>query len=799
MRHSIVVSLLAASVAAPSLWAAEASVKFDLPAAPLASTLLRIGQQSGRQVLFQESQVAGREAPAVHGQFTAEQAIDQALSGSALKSRLTASGALSIEPRLDDSLALPDSTIRANQLDPYAPVQGYVAQRSQVGTKTDTPINEVPQSISVITRDEMDQRGVQDINAALAYTPGIRAIDYIGGQGAPDLYMRGFRAFNLFGVYQDGLRSGFNQYDTDFETFALDRLDVIRGPASVLYGQMAPGGMVNLTSKRPQQTPIRHVEVQGGSYDRQQFGLDLGDQLDEAGTLFGRVVMLQRDSGTQVDHSPNDRTYIAPSLTWMPDENNTLTVLASYNKTRKGGSEQSFPIEGTVVDSPNGHIDSDVFLGYPGLSYYHVENTSLGYSFEHRFNDQWKYQQNARYMHAHVDYISNGAGGSTVLPNSQLTDGRYYTITVQDRPKTSDTLLFDNSLQGSFSTGPIGHTVLVGVDYAHYDASETRRNGSVSNRIDVFNPSYGGGTVTWRPYLQRDTESTMSQVGLYTQDQMALDRWRLTVGLRKDWLNDREKGVYNFTGTPIDSNTVQNDHKLTGRAGLAYLFDNGITPYASYSTSFQPNTDTDASGGFLEPTEGEQYEVGVKYQPSGQDSFITLSLFDLTQKNVTDQNSDGEVTQTGKVRSRGIELEGKASLSDELNLAGSYAYNDAEILEDANYKGNTPRSVARNTASLWLDYTLHDGALNGLGLGVGQRYVGSSYNIQNTVKVPHYTLTDATVRYDLGKLSADMAGTRVSLTATNLFDKHYFTPGFYENTVFYGNRRNLVATLSYDW
>ena len=233
--------------------------------------------------------------------------------------------------------------------------------------------------------------------------------------------------------------------------------------------------------------------------------------------------------------------------------------------------------------------------------------------------------------------------------------------------------------------------------------------------------------------------------------------------------------------------------------GLAYLFDNGITPYASYSTSFQPNTDTDASGNFLQPTEGEQYELGIKYQPPGYNSFVTVSAFDLTQKNVTDQAADGNVTQSGKVCSRGLELEAKASLSDNLNLLGSYAYTDAEITEDATYKGNVPRSTPRNTASAWLDYTLASGPLEGLGIGVGQRYVGSSYNIQNTVKVPQYTLTDASVRYDLGKLGASLKGTRLQVTATNLFDKHYFTPGFYENTVFYGTRRNVIATLSYDW
>ena len=779
--------------------AAESVQRYAIAAGSLKDALNQFGHQANLMLAYPAAQTSGLSTPGLQGTYSVEQGLAALLQGSGLQAVRLSNGSYTLQPAPEGKLTLPVSTINGrseqNALDPLP--QSYVATHSSIGTKTDTPINEVPQAISVITRGEMDQRGVQDFNSALAYTPGIRAIDYIGGQGAPDIYMRGFRSFNLFGIYQDGLRSGFNQYDTDFDTFALDRIDVIKGPASVLYGQMAPGGMVNLTSKRPQDTPIHHIEVQGGMYDRQQVGLDLGGRLTENGSLLGRVVVMNRESGTQVDHSPDDRTYIAPSLTWKPDDANTLTVLASYNKTKKGGSEQSVPIEGTVVANPLGHINSKVFYGDPKLAHYIVEDTSIGYAFEHLFNDDWKYQQNARYMHANVDFTSEGADGYTTLPNSQLDDDhRTYTYSVQRRPKNTDTYLFDNNVQGKFATGPVQHTVIAGVDYAYYRSHETRRNGSDST-IDVFDPVYTGHDVVYDDFLQRDTSTKLNQLGVYLQDQLALDNWRLTLGGRNDWLDDKEVGTYNYTGTPLLSDTRQKDHKFTGRAGVAYLFDNGLTPYASYSTSFQPNTDTDDAGNFLAPTTGKQYEVGVKYQPPGVESFVTVSAFDLTQQNVTDQNINGEVSQTGEVRSRGIEVEAKASLTGNLNLAGSYAYNNAEISEDYRYKGNTPRSVPRNTASLWLDYTIASGPLEGLGMGAGQRYVGSSYNIQNTVKTPQYMLTDASLRYDLSPLG--LAGTKVSLTATNLFDKHYFTPGFYENTVFYGNRRNVIATLSYDW
>lgn len=784
-----------AATTSPMLFAAEVQ-HYSIAPGTLGQALSSFAASAGINLAIDPALVQGRKSAGLEGDFALQSGFARLLSGSGLRADSEGDGVyvLARIPQGDASLELDPIQVQGltpNEETGDGPVHGYVAKRTTIGTKTDTPINEIPQTISVITRDEMDQRGVQDFNSAVAYTPGIRVLDYAGGQGAPDIFMRGFRAFNLFGIYQDGLRTGFNQYDTNFETFGLERIDVVKGPASVLFGQMAPGGVVNMTSKRPQETPIHHIEVQGGSFDRQQFGLDVNDQLSSDGTLFGRVVMIQRDSGTQVDHSPDDRTYIAPSLTWKPDDANTLTVLASYNKSKTGGSEQSFPAIGTVLKSPFGHIASDTYLGWKG-SYYQVETTSVGSIYEHLFDNGWTFRQNLRYMHSNVGFL---ASGPDVVLND---DGRTQDVGLQNRPKSSNTFMVDNNLQGTFNTGPLQHTWLTGVDYSHYNAEETRRNGDPDpefEMLDVNTPVYGGGAIWYDP-LQRDTRTKMQQVGVYVQDQIKLDRWALTIGGREDWATDREKGIY-FGTENVD--TEQRDHKFTGRIGLAYLFDNGITPYASYSTSFQPNPDTDISGALFKPTEGKQYEIGVKYQPPGYNSSVTVSAFDLTQKNVTtaDPVNTGFSVQSGEVRSRGMEIEGKASLSHNLNMIASYAYTDAEITQDSNFQGNTPRAIPRNTAGVWLDYTLDSGVFDGLGAGVGQRYVGSSYNIQNTVKVPHYTLTDASLRYDLGKVG--LTGTKVSVTGNNLFDKHYFEPGFYADSVLYGNRRNVIATLSYDW
>lgn len=786
---------------APALaGAADSTRHYEIAAGNLRDALNQFGHQANLLMSYPAQQTAGIQSQGLNGDYSVEQGLALLLSGSGLQAVRLSNGSYTLQAAPEGSMSLPVSSISGTaEQSTTQPIDGIVANRSSVGTKTNTAINEVPQSISVVTRDEMDKRGVQDFNAAVAYTPGIRAIDYVGGQGAPDIYMRGFRSFNLFGIYKDGLRSGFNQYDTDFETFALERIDVIKGPASVLYGQMAPGGMVNLTSKRPTDESIHEVQIQGGSHDRRQMAIDLGGPLDDEGKLTYRFVALQRDSGTQVDHSPDDRTYVAPSLTWKPDDDTRFTVLASYMKSRKGGAEQSFPVNGTLNGIALGHVPSSTYLGDPHVSHYDVENTSLGYIFNRQLSDNWQFEQNARYMESDVDYISNGARN-----NAQLgSDGRTYTFGYQKRPKKTDTFLLDNNLQGQFDTGPVSHQVLFGLDYGHYSGRESRR-GSNNQTVDIFDPVYNANVV-WNAAKSTDGKSVVVQKGLYFQDQLKLDNWRLTLGGRQDWLESRE---YSYLGS--GSRGVQNDHKFTGRAGLAYLFDNGITPYVSYSTSFQPTSGTAQDGSTFKPTEGEQYELGIKYQPPGYNGFITASVYDLTQKNVTttDPTNSSFQVQTGEQRSRGFELEGKAELARGLDLIASYTYTDAEVTE-ANtvgsgataysLKGNRPIAVARNTGALWLDYSIESGPLEGLGMGVGQRYVGSSYNAKNTVKVPGYSLTDASLRYDLGRLDASLEGTSVDLNLSNLFDKTYFTPGFYENSVFYGTRRTVIGSLTYKW
>lgn len=665
-----------------------------------------------------------------------------------------------------------------------------------VGTKTATSVEEVPQSVSVISRQELDQRGVQDFNGAVAYTPGIRVVDYPGGQGAPDIYLRGFRTINFLGLYKDGLRGGFNNYDALVEPYGVESVEVLRGPASVLYGQGQPGGLVNLTSKRPTEMPQHEIQLQGGNFDRFQGALDFSGPLDDKGQWLYRLTALGRSSGTQVWNSADDRTYVAPAFTWRPSEDTSLTVLASYLYNKAGGSEQSFPYYGTVGPNRNGRIKRDLFLGEADFNSAEIENTSVGYQFDHRFNEMFKFTSNFRYMHTSSDYELTYADDVDAFGRDSDTVGRV----AQARNQSSDQILADNNLEMRFDTGPLEHTMLLGVDYGTYKRNETRNAGMMSP-LNLYRPRYNG-QITWLPRPVVNASYQLEQTGIYFQDQIRLDDWVLTGGLRQDWTtsitNNRLAG----------RKTTQDDDALTGRIGLLYTFDFGLSPYFSYSTSFVPSVGSlRADGEPFKPTEGEQYEAGVKYQPPGLNSYVTLAFFDITQTNVLtpDPKNTGYYVQSGEVRSRGVELEGKANLMDGLDLILSYTYTDAEVTKDnpdaagVSRKGNRMPTVPEHMASGWLDYTVQSGSLKGLGLGAGVRYVGPSYDATNEFKTDGYTLVDAAIRYDLGNADPRLQGATIAINAANLFDTRYYTPGFSPGLVFAGNERTVYGTLTYRW
>ncbi len=794
-----------AQAAAPPAAAQVAgqSYAFSIAAQPLPDALVRFSSTTGIDIVFNGAVPARIRSPGVTGTLSADAALTRLLSGSGLSWRFSGEKTVTlIGPSQTGGIGGDGST----ELAPIvvsgtaSQANGIVAKGSRIATKTDTPILEVPQTVNVVTRKEMDARGVADFNAAVAYTPGLRAIDYPGGQGMPDLYMRGFRAIGQYANYRDGIRGGFNAYDNDIEMYGLERLDVLKGPSSVLFGQSTPGGLINATSKRPTEAPYREVQVEYGSFGRKQVAADFGGPVSGDDAFLYRFTALLRDSGMQIDHSPDDALYIAPAFTWKPDEGTSFTLLASHHRVEKGGAEQSLPMDNTIFD--NGpRIPSSLYLGIPGVTEWNTVNTSVGYEFKHEFDGGWTFNQNLRYSHAEVDYTS---GWIWDWPTA-LYDDHYARIGAQKRPKTTDSFLVDNNIGGTVDLGPTEHNLLFGLDYGYYKGHERRTNSTSYVTVDIFDPVYDASGLTFGDPWADETLS-QSQLGLYAQDQIKIDNWIVSLAGRYDWVETR---VENHLA---DSSDDVRDHAFTGRIGIGYLFDNGIAPYVSYSTSFQPETGTDFQGRAFKPTTGEQWEAGVKYQPLDWNGMITASVFQITQQNVTtaDPLNPGYQVQEGEVRSRGFEVEAKAELSDAWALTAAYSYTDARVTEDnpdstgISKVGTRMAAVPYHQASLWLDYAFQQEAFAGLTIGGGLRYVGSSMAVMDTstgsqVKVAGYTLLDAALTYDFGARTPDLDGLKLTLSGTNLTDEKYFTPGFYSDTVLFGNRRAVKANLSYTW
>lgn len=807
----IAVTATPVSVQAQSKTSRQATAIFNIPAQDLGSALTLFSDRAGLRLLLPSSVVGGKRSASVSGTLTREQALERLLGGTGLTYRFPDANTVTIvDPLATSSAGVDDGStvLETISVDGAANgTAGIVATRSSSGTKTDTPLLEVPQTVNVVTRKEMTDRGVTDLNAAVAYTPGIRAKDHPGVQGMADVVIRGFYDVNA-SFYRDGLRSSFNRYDMDVEPFAFERMDILKGPSSVLYGKIQPGGLVNMTSKRPTDIATHEIQAEYGSHDRKQVAIDAGGPLLEDGTLLYRMVGIWRDSDTQVSDSPDDALYIAPALTWAPTDATSFTILGSYQKRENGGGEQEFPLLGTVIDNDI-RIPSSLNLGVPGQNYYKAENTSIGYELKHEFDSGWKLSQNARFTYNDLDFVPSF---SYDFP-SEFFGGRYIRVMSQKNPRTSYDFLIDTNISGTADVGVLENNIVLGVDYSYAVEKDMRTNSTNFISLDVLKPSYGGFEFLYGGLPNAQTKTRLNQLGVYAQDQMKWESWVLTIGGRYDWANSAAESYESRTvWGGVDTMEKTRDRAFTGRVGLGYLFDNGIAPYVSYATSFDPTTGTDFAGQPNDPKTGEQWEAGVKYQPTEWNGFFSASIYQITQQNVltADPLHFGYSVQQGGVRSRGFELEAKTELNDGLSLTAGYAYTDARVTEDnpnasgLSKVGLRSEAVPYHQASVWLDYAFQEEKLEGLRVGGGVRYVSSSRGVPDSAtavqsKVPGYALLDASVSYDFGVKNADLKGLSLLVSGTNLTDERYFTPGYTTGGVFFGNRRAVNATLSYKW
>ncbi|WP_321818580.1 MULTISPECIES: TonB-dependent siderophore receptor [unclassified Paraburkholderia] len=664
------------------------------------------------------------------------------------------------------------------------PVVGYVAKRSEAGTKSDTPIIKVPQAISVVTRDQMDVQNAQSVAQALRYTSGINPEQRGTNTDSLEyLYARGF----LVDEYWNGLRTpgpngGFGYNVTSFDPYMFERIELLHGPASVLYGQGSPGGTVNLVSKMPTDTPYHEVGFQTGSYGRLQGFFDLSGPVDKNGTVLYRLTADGFNTGTQTGYVNQQRFSIAPTLQFRPSKDTTFTIFANYQTDPEAGIYNSVPYTWTSRSE---------YPGEPTWDSFRKTQESIGYQLEHRFNDVWSFKQSYRFLRntQTIQYVGNdgfNTGTDTLARTAYLNYGSLNSHTV------------DNQLNAKFTTGPMKHNVTVGVDYQNMQFDHYfYGNLSSTPGLEESNPIYGQ-TIPYPNFMFSTSNATsIKQLGAYVQDQIDIGKWSFLLGAREDW-TDEDQTSYK-TGVT----TTQFNRAFTWRAGGVYQFDSGIAPYASYSRSFQPQVGSSYSGAAFAPMTSEQYEVGVKLQPKGYNSFVTVSAFHLTENNVatSDPLHSGFSVLTGQVRSQGFEVEGHASLTNNLQLIASYTYtNLLNTKSNSSNLGKVPVGIPRNTASLWADYTVSAGPLAGVLFGGGVRYIGGSYgDTTNTFMTSSATLVDLSLRYDLGRRFTSMQGWTTWLNVSNLLDRKYFASCTSANYCYWGQGRLLMAGAKYQW
>lgn len=781
-------SLMAAVPGNAQAQTSQSSPHYDIAPGPLDQALNQFAAKAGILLTIDASLTAGKRSTGLQGPSSVVNGLQHLLKGSGLEAVQGNKGwQLRPAPKAEpvstgaaEETTLAAVTVRADaeRENAWGPVKGYVAKRSATGTKTDTAIIETPQSISVQGREELDDRGVTSLSDAARYVPGMQTEQYGGDPtGFTWFGLRGFADSYNF-LYVDGLRAPSDAYSVRrFDSFAAERIEVLRGPASVLYGQGDAGGIVNIVSKRPHADSPQTLEVQAGNR-LQSIATDLSGALNEDKTINWRLVGSQTNVEDEDRYPGHDRPstkrfYLAPSISWNLTPDTSLVLLGSM-LDQKGPTN---PFEYVGADLKR----TGVLAGSPNFNRHNQRQWEFGYQFEHRLNGDWSIRQNMRTASTRVEMNALYGYNSDIDPvTGEIGQNAY---AQQEKMQYS---ALDTQLVGSVDFAGIHHTVVTGIDLLSSRFTQVRYR-DTGPGLNILLPPLGqySQAVSLPTTLWNNYETKQRQIGLYAQNQMRIDRWLLTLGGRLDYADSDTTDYLEKTSSSVK------DNAFSGRMGVNYVMPNGLVPYASYTESFLPQSGRDINGTPFVPTRGNQFEVGIKYQPTNTSLLLTAAIFDLRKTNVptTDPNNPDYQRQTGEIRSRGLELEAKAALTRQIKLSGQFTYNDIVVTQsnDGNV-GKHPVNAPKMMASMWIDYALANTA-PGVSVGLGARHVGKRFSDDsNTGVTPGYTLLDAAVRYDAGPW-------RFALNVSNLMDKEYvatYAYGYYR-----GIARVATASLRY--
>ncbi|MGQ7286412.1 TonB-dependent siderophore receptor [Vreelandella venusta] len=739
---------------------------YNIEPGPLGSVLSQFASHAGVVLSFSAYLTDELHSAGLNGRYSVDEGFAQLLQGSGLKvvkrgpADYVMEQAASAENMVLDTVEVVGSRIDSD---------GYLAYSTSAGSKTDAPLIELAQSVSVVTEEQLRDRQPLSVEQAVAYTAGVR-VEGSGMDPRFDLIsVRGFTTV-YHGDFLDGLRQPNSGWLSYYSTvpYNLERIEVVKGPDSMRYGQLSPGGLVNRVSKRPQADATQEVQLQVGSHDHLQGQFDVGG--DIGSDVQYRLVGVMRDAQTDIEQVDNDVTLIAPTLHWQMSDSTDITFITQYQERQTSASPRPYQDGDNLTHFWAGDEDYDKL---------DQQQWALGYEFNHRWSDQLQLQQNVRYgqVDATNQYLSAGSLDGTTLSRSSV--GLY---------EEMESLSTDTRLMATLDQGAVEHQVMLGVDYSYIENDVIYAGGSAPS-IDIDNPDYSQPVARPSNVWTNDSGKNHRR-GLYLQDQIKLDNWRLTAGLRRDWARDETHN--NLTGATSESRDEQN----TWRFGALYAFDSGLSPYFSYAQSFLPESGTDSSGNDFDPTEGEQFELGVKYQPAGSNAMLTAAIYQIDETNRKTSDLDNPMfqIQTGEVRTRGLELEAVGNVTDNLRMTASYNYNRSEITADNDgNEGSDLANTPRHLASLWVDYRVP--ALERLHLSGGVRYTGSEYiDNANSNKNAGYSLIDMAAHYDF---AGSLQGVRASLNATNVTDEeHISCEGIY---CYRGAGRSLIGSVAYRW
>ncbi|HDM8196095.1 TPA: TonB-dependent siderophore receptor [Vibrio harveyi] len=662
-------------------------------------------------------------------------------------------------------------------------------------TKTSLEPEETPQAITIITKDEMDLRGVSTVSEALRYSSGVNT--ELRGGAVTRLDLFNIRGFINYTNFYDGLPLLFNGWNLQpqIDAAAVEQVEVFKGPTSVLYGNIPPGGMVNIIAKTPQSEPANTVSVSTGTNSLKEVNFDTTGQIGDSNVNY-RIVGMAKQRDGQAETSEDERYLIAPSFDWQATDNTLVNVNVYYQNDPSAGIYTTVPAAGSALDNPLGSLSPDTYLGDKNWNTYEREVLMVGYKILHDFNNNWQFLQNARYMTAD-SYQENTYNSPLAADNRTIGRNAYLT----DEDSTS--FVIDNQLSGYVAHGNFEHNLLLGLDYQYLD-SDVKYKDTLGYSLtqDIFNPNHNQiDRDTLKFAYQQALDIKTKQLGVYFQDQLRYNNLVMIAGLRWDKYESDTNTVSDYLGTVTPSKEKLDENNVSFRVGALYELDFGLSPYLTYSESFEPIAGADASGKAFDPSTGHQWELGFKYAPLGGDVSGNLALFHITKKNaiLTDPNNPyAPQYQAGEVVSQGAELEAKWQATPQADLTLNYTYINMEIKEDSYYhqEGKTPVWVPEQTASLWANY-YYEGTLTGLRTSAGVRYVGKTeMDAQNSDQVPDYTLVDLAASYDLSAASQSLDGASVTLSASNIFDEEYYSC-YDKNNCWFGAERSIEAKLEY--